>query len=304
MFLSSYRVTKFAFQNFWRNFWLSFITISMLVLTLLSINVLFVLNVLTDHAISYVEQRIEISVYFQEDTTEETITSAVEYLRGLSQVRDVETVSAEEAYEDFVAEHTADEEIISSLEELEENPFGPTLVVKAHSAEDFTFIINALDNPTFADSVREKDFSNYEEIISSIQSSTERVRWFGYGLSAVFLLIAVLIIFNTVRIGIYIHKEEITIMRLVGASSWFIRAPFFLESILYSLFATLLVIGVLAPILSFIEPYLSNYFNGANVALIDYFTINGLAIFGSQFVIMSVLSILSSWVAMRRYLHI
>ncbi len=119
-----------------------------------------------------------------------------------------------------------------------------------------------------------------------------------------FLLIAVLIIFNTVRIGIYIHKEEITIMRLVGASSWFIRAPFFLESILYSLFATLLVIGVLAPILSFIEPYLSNYFNGANVALIDYFTINGLAIFGSQFVIMSVLSILSSWVAMRRYLHI
>ncbi len=178
MFLSSYRVTKFAFQNFWRNFWLSFITISMLVLTLLSINVLFVLNVLTDHAISYVEQRIEISVYFQEDTTEETITSAVEYLRGLSQVRDVETVSAEEAYEDFVAEHTADEEIISSLEELEENPFGPTLVVKAHSAEDFTFIINALDNPTFADSVREKDFSNYEEIISSIQSSTERVRWF------------------------------------------------------------------------------------------------------------------------------
>jgi cell division transport system permease protein len=276
----------------------------MLVLTLLSVNVLFVLNVLTDHAISYVEQRIEISVYFQENTTDETVATAVEYLRGLAQVRDVETVSADEAYEEFLAEHSNDEEIVSSLEELGENPFGPTLVVKAHSAEDFTFIIEALDNPTFADSVREKDFSNYQEIIQSIQSSTERVRWFGYGLSAIFLLIAVLIIFNTVRIGIFIHREEIAIMRLVGASSWFIRAPFFFEAILYSLFATLLVIGVLAPVLSFVEPYLSSYFNGANVALLDYFTVNGLVIFGGQFILLSLLSIVSSAIAMRRYLHI
>jgi cell division transport system permease protein len=276
----------------------------MLVLTLLSVNVLFVLNVLTEHAIDFVEQRIEISVYFHENTTDETIDSAVEYLRGLTQVRDVETVSAAEAYEEFLGAHASDEEIVSSLTELGENPFGPTLVVKANSAKDFTFIIDALDNPAFADHIREKDFSNYEEIISSIQSSTERVRWFGYGLSAVFLLIAILIIFNTVRIGIFIHSEEIGIMRLVGASSWFIRAPFFLESILFSLFAILLVIGIMVPILSFIEPYLSNYFNGADVALLEYFTENGLVIFGGQFLILSLLSIISSSIAMRRYLHI
>lgn len=303
MIISTYRITKFAFQNFWRNFWLSIITISMLVLTLLSINVLLVLNVMTDNAIQYVEDRVEVSVYFHEDVTDEDTGSAVEYLRGLSQVRDVETISADEALERFTALHEGEEEIMQSLEELGENPFGPTLVVKAHSVEDFGTIIAALENPQFEDLIREKDFSNYEEIISGIRSSTEQVRWFGYGMTAIFLLIAILIVFNTVRIGIFIHREEIAIMRLVGASGWFVRAPFLLEAIVFSFFATAIIVGIMYPVLVAMEPRFDLYF-GETTGLVDHFYRNGLMIFGAQFVGLALLNIISSSIAMRKYLRI
>ena len=228
MFVSSYRVTKFALQNFWRNFWLSLITLSMLLLTLFTVNILLVLNVVTDRAISLVEDRIELSVYFYDHTQDTTLSSAVAYLRGLSQIRDVEIISADEAYQQFIERHANDEQIMASLQELGENPFGPTLVIKADQVGDFEMIIDALDNPQFRDSIREKDFSDYQSIVERIQSTTDRIRVFVIVLAIIFLFIACLIVFNTVRIGIFIHRDEIGIMRLVGANNWFIKAPFFL----------------------------------------------------------------------------
>ncbi|MBI4256929.1 FtsX-like permease family protein [Candidatus Uhrbacteria bacterium] len=304
MFVSSYRVTKFAFQNFWRNFWLSIITVSMLLLTLVTINILLVLNVITDRAIELVEDRIEVSVYFYDYTEDTTVSAAVAYLRGLGQVRDVETVSADEAYTQFVTRHANDEEIMASLEELEENPFGPSLIVKAHRAEDFTQIIDALDNPQFRDSIREKDFSDYQNIVERIRSTTDRIRGFGIALAIIFLLIAILIVFNTVRIGIFIHREEIGIMRLVGASNWFIKAPFLLEMILLSLIAVGLTAIIVYPTVAFIEPQLSVYFSTESAGLVDYFTYNSLAIFGGQFLALVLVTLFSTGLAMRKYLKV
>lgn len=304
MLISSFRVTKFAFQNFWRNFWLSLITVSMLLLTLLTVNILLVMNVVTEQAIGLVEDRIEVSVYFHDYATDASVTSAVEYLRSLAQVRDVETISAEEAYEQFAERHAGDDEIIASLEELDSNPFGPTLVVKAFSAEDFELILDALENPQFADDIREKDFSNYEEIIERIRETTDRVRVFGVALSIVFLFIAILIVFNTVRIGVFIHREEIGIMRLVGASKWFIKAPFLLEMLILSLLAVGLAVALVYPILAVIEPSFDVYFGSQSVGLVDYFATNGLMIFGTQFLILGVITMISTSLAMRRYLKV
>ncbi|HBK35064.1 hypothetical protein A2239_03380 [Candidatus Uhrbacteria bacterium RIFOXYA2_FULL_40_9] len=303
MILLPYRITKFALQNFWRNFWLSVITISMLVLTLLSINILLVFNFVTDQAVNYVEDRVEISVYFYEQTTEEQLAGAVAYLRSLSQVRDVEVVTAQEALDRFIKQHADDEEIMQSIETVEDNPFGPTLVVKAESVQDFDFIIQALENPNYQDLIREKDFSNYEEIISGIRGSTERVQWFGYGLTAIFLLIAILIVFNTVRIGIFIHREEIAIMKLVGASSWFVRAPFLLEGIIYSVFALLIVVAILYPVLLTLEPKFSSYF-GSTIPLMDHFYHEGIWIFVSELIALILINTISTGLAMRKYLKV
>lgn len=273
-------------------------------MTLVTINILLVLNVMTDRAIQSVEDRIEVSVYFYDYTEDTAVSAAVAYLRGLSEVRDVITVSATEAYDQFIARHQNDVEIMASLGELGENPFGPSLIVKAYSPEDFTEIIDALDNPQFRDFIRDKDFSDYQNIVERIRSTTDRVRAFGIALALVFLLIAILIVFNTVRIGIFIHREEIAIMRLVGASNWFIKSPFLLEMILLSLISVGLTAAIVYPMVTFIEPQMRVYFGADSVGLVDYFTQNGFLIFGGQFLALVVVTLVSTGLAMRKYLKV
>ncbi len=304
MFVSSYRVTKFALQNFWRNFWLSLITLSMLLLTLFTVNILLVLNVVTDRAISLVEDRVELSVYFYDQTQDTTLSSAIAYLRGLSQVRDVEIISADEAYQQFIQRHANDAQILASLQELGENPFGPTLVIKAGEVGDFEMIIDALDNPQFRDSIREKDFSDYQSIVERIQSTTDRIQVFVIILAVIFLFIACLIVFNTVRIGIFIHRDEIGIMRLVGANNWFIKAPFLLEMVLLSLMAVGITIGLIYPALILIEPQVGVYFGSHSAGLLEYFTRHGLLIFGGEFLALVVITFLSTGMAMKKYLKV
>ncbi|KKW33192.1 MAG: Efflux ABC transporter, permease protein [Candidatus Uhrbacteria bacterium GW2011_GWA2_53_10] len=304
MLTSTYRVLKFAGQNIWRNFWLSLITVSMLVLTLFSINLLLILNLVTDRATEFIEQRIEVSVYFKAGTPQARATGAAGYLRGLSQVRDVEVVTPEEALQRFRVRHATDEAILRSLEEIGRNPFGPALIVRARTAADFSFVLDALDNPQFKNDIREKDFTNYEQIIQRIRQTTDRVRWFGLGISLIFLVIATMIIFNTVRIGIFIHREEIGIMKLVGATDWFVRMPFILEAIIYSLAATAIVAAVILPAIAGLEPKINAFFDGASVGIVEYFRKEGLLLFTIQFLALALLNIVSTRMAMRKYLRV
>lgn len=302
--ITALRAVKFAFQNFGRNFWLSLITVSMLVLTLLTVNVLVILQQVASKAISYAEERIEASVYFYPATTQERVTSAAAYLQGLPQVRDVEIITADEALERFRERHASDEAILQSLGEVGGNPFGPTLVVKAFGADDFPFILDALDNPQFRDDIREKDFSSFEDIIDRIRSTTDRIQLFGLVLSGIFLLISVLIVFNTVRIAIFIHREEIGIMKLVGATNAFVRAPFLIECVLYSLLAVAVVAAVVYPSVAVMDPKFSAFFGGESVGLLDFFARNWYWVFGGQFVILTLINMFATAIAMRKYLKV
>ncbi|NBS41948.1 FtsX-like permease family protein [bacterium] len=301
---SALRAIKFAFQNFGRNFWLSVITVSMLAMTLVTVNVLVVLQQATEKAISYAENRIEVSVYFFPATTEDRIRNASGYLQGLPQVRDVVIITSDEALQRFKDRHAADDAILQSLDAVGGNPFGPTLIIKAHTADDFPFILSALDNPQFRNDIREKDFSSYEDIIERIRVTTNRVQMFGLALSGIFLLIAVLIVFNTVRIGIFIHREEIGIMKLVGATNAFVRAPFLIECVLYSALAVGLVAAVVYPSVAAIDPQLGAFFGGESAGLFDYFVMNWYWIFGGQFLALTLINMLATGIAMRKYLKV
>ncbi len=283
---------------------MSFVTISMLVLTLLTINVLLVLNYVTTEAIGVVEDRVEVSVDFHNHVSEDTVAVAVEYLRGLGQVRDVRLIEADTVLEQFVQTHASDETILSSLDEVGGNPFGPMLIIKAHETKDFEFIIDALDNPQFRDSIREMDFSKYENVVTNIRNTTDQIKIFGIGLSAVFFLIAIFIILNTVRMSLVVHREEIGIMKLVGASNWFVRAPFLLEMIILSAITVMLVIAIMFPTVSFLNLRLGAFFGGADLGLIQYFEANGLLIYGVQFAGLVFVTCLSTYLAMKRYLRV
>ncbi len=302
--LSLGRVFKFTFQNFFRNFWLSFISITIFVLTLLTINVVLFVNVIADAALQAVEQKVEVAIYFVNDASEDLVKSAQGYLLALPQVRDVEFISSEVALETFTERYAQDEVILSSLDEVDGNPFGYALIVSAHSSDDFAFILEAIETPEYGPLIKEKDATDYEMIIERIKSLSARVRAGGLALAGFFGLVAMLIIFNTIRVAIYVHRDEIGIMKLVGANDWFVRGPFLLEAILYSLVATIIMTLVILVAIGVTDPWMMRYFGEIDVSVKEYFFKNAILIFGLQFLVMSILSLLTTLFAMRRYLRV
>ncbi len=304
LFLSWYRVSKFTAQNILRNFWLSFISLTIFLLTLLTINTMILINVLASAALQSVERKVEVSLYFTPDASENTVKSAQGYLLGLSQVRDVKLISADESLAIFTERHQNNPTILSSLSEVGSNPFGASLIISAVSPDDFPFILEAMDTPEYAPLIKEKDFTDYALIIERIKTLSSRVKMGGVALSVFFTLIAVLIIFNTIRVAIYVHRDEIAIMKLVGANDWFIRGPFLLEALLYSLLAVGVIAGSMLFLTVSFEPYVASYFGDIDISVASYFRNNALYIFGSQFLALSFLSLLTTMYAMRRYLRV
>jgi cell division transport system permease protein len=299
------RVLRFAFQNFWRNFWLSLVTVSMMAFTLITVNMLIMLTLVGQRAVAYVQDKVEVSVYFNADVPLDRVQSASDYLRSLSQVRDVSIITPDQALAQFQARHAGDPTVLKSLDELGKNPFGPTLVVKANDPSDFPVILAALDTPQYQKDIRDKDYADYQQVIDNIQSKVSQARVFGGALAAIFLLIATLIVFNAVRMGIVIHREEIGIMKLVGASNAFVRAPFLVESLLCALLGTLIAVGITLPAVAAVDPALGAFFDGAQtIDLFGFFTRQGLIVFGGEFLGLAFVGLVATGFAMRKYLKV
>jgi cell division transport system permease protein len=304
MIVSIFRIKKLAVQNFWRNIWLSLVTVTILILTLVSINILVVLNFLAQQAVASVEDKVDVSVYFKSEVSEGTVQDVRSYLLGLSQVKDVKYISRERALENFKTLHDDNEAIMVSLDELGENPLGATLVVKAYDPNDYPFILETLDSPQFTSFIEDKNYDDHKEVIQRIDNISSRVQRFGIAISGIFVCIAVLIVVNTIRVAIYTHREEIGIMKLVGASNWFIRSPFLAEGVIYAFLAIIILAGLIYPALILSEPYINGFFDGAEVGLVSYFNNNFLFIFGAEFIALAFLNVVSASFALGRYLKV
>ena len=111
-------------------------------------------------------------------------------------------------------------------------------------------VIDVLEQDRYASLIEEKDYKDHEEVISKITHITGRAKSAGQVMSVIFAIIAILIVFKTVRIAIYTHREEITIMKTVGAANWFVKFPYIMQSVLYSFLAVGLTLLLLYPALN------------------------------------------------------
>jgi len=304
MLVSIYRVIKFASQDFWRNVWLSFATVLMLVLTLFSINFLVAMNKLSEITIAAIESRIDVSVYLRKNLTVEEIQKVKQDLKTLPSIQEISAITAEEALENFLARHKNDEDIVASIQELDENPLGPSLIIKAANAEQYPAILNELNSSRYEQYIEDKDFDDHQALISRITRTKNKVGQAAGVMTLLFVLIASLIVYNAIRVNIYTHKNELEVMKLVGATNWFIRAPFVFEAIMYSVVGLALTMVILYPILYFLQPYLTGFFTGQNINIIQYFVANALMIFGLQFIGVTFINILSTSLALGKYLKV
>lgn len=297
------RVITFSLQSIWRNLWLSFVSLTIFILTLITVNAVLFLHMVVNTAIASVEEKVQVAVYFNPGVSDDIQSSVREYVLSLPQVKTVDRITEDEALALFTARHQNDPAVLAALEEVGGNPFGAALRISAHTPEDFAFILEAVKRPEYIDSIKDTDYTDYQDVIASLTAFAERVRWGGLALAGFFALISVLIIFNSIRIAIYVHRDEIAIMKLVGAHDWFVRAPFLLEVVLLSLLASALVSGgVLATARALDLPF-SRYFE-IDVSIWEYFSSNAPVLFGVEFAALALLSLVTTFVAMRKHLRV
>lgn len=303
MFTSTLRVIKFSFQDFFRNFWLSFVTLTILILALFSINLLIIFNIVAKSAIASIENKININIYFKPAIPEDQIKNVQRYLESLNQVKEVGFISKEQALENFKAKHIDNPKILESLEQIENNPLGASLVITAKDTADYPVILDDLKDPQYDNLIESKDFDDHKLVIDRITGITDKVSTGVAVVAFIFSLISILIIFNAIRMAIYTHREEIIAMKLMGATNWFIRSPFLLQGVIFSILAVLITIIIIYPLLGFVQPYL-NLLLESNFNIVNYFNQNFVFIFGLELIGAIIINLLSSYWAVNRYVRV
>ncbi len=301
-----YRIIKFAVTSFKRNIWLSLVTISIITLTLVSVNFFVLFNALVDTSLQAIEQRVSVTVNFKNTVQENEMLAMKSRLESLAPVASVEYISKQDALDNLKKKYQQENNtsITDALNELESNPLFGSLVIKAKTVDQYPAILQALDSPDNASLVETKSYEDRQALIDKIAHIKNRISQIGWILNVFFALITALIVFNTIRITIYTRQEEISIMKLVGATNWFVTAPLILESVLYSLVALAVTIALIYPLLGVLQPYSDKIFDGQAFDVLGFFSHNFLMIFGYQLLASVVLNVISSSIAIIRYLKV
>ncbi|MEZ4180670.1 MAG: permease-like cell division protein FtsX [Candidatus Doudnabacteria bacterium] len=301
--ITFFRIIKNGVINLKRNLWLAGASTLIMTITLVILSVLSLLFVITNYSVKSIQQRVDISAYFKDEISESQILVVRDELLKDTRITAIDYVSSEEAQREFRQRHQDDQLITDSLDELTENPFPATLQIKADNLEDFSAIDQLLKSDQFSDKIKEVNFEDNRVIIDRLNTLLTFIITFGIILITVFCLIAVLVMFNTLALTIYNRREEVEIMRLVGATNWYIRGPFIVEAFLYSIFAAAITGILLTPIYFSMLPKISQYLTPGESIFDGNLMTFGVVII-VQLLIAFTLSTISSLLAMRKYLRI
>lgn len=296
------RIIKYGWQAFLRNGWLSLSTISIMILAALVFEGLILFNVMGKTALTSIQNKIDISVYFKSTVDEDSILNMKRSLEGLKEVSSVEYISREQALEEFRVRHEDEETITQTLAELDENPLLASLNVKAEDPSEYAAIASYLENQNLSDVVEKVTYAQNQVVIDRLVGLIDTMKKGGITLTVFLAFLAVTVTFNTIRLAIFSNREQIGIMRLVGASNVFIRGPYTVEGIIYGIIAGIAGFLILIPVISFLSPYVGRFI--PELVLSDYFQVHFFTLLLYQLLFCVVLGIVSSIIATRRYLQL
>ncbi|PLX25378.1 hypothetical protein C0580_02750, partial [Candidatus Parcubacteria bacterium] len=297
---------KFAFQGFFRNFWLSLVTITMMLMAVLSVTLLMGMDYIREVTIRGVENKVDILVEMKLGADREQVEFLVNDLDELEEVKDIDIITPEENWQMFL-ENNEGTEATKALEifDEDENPFPYFLAVQAYELDQYPAVLDFVNQEKYSEFVESSNADTHQEVISKINNMADFVNKYSWYVTGLFVLISIVVIFNTIRMSIYTRQSEIMIMKLVGANNMVVRTPFVIESVLYSLAAVLVVVAIVYPLLDFIQPSLNSYFQDIQaIHITQYFKNNYLQIFGTQFLGLAIINMISTAVAIRKYLKV
>ncbi|HUC31547.1 MAG TPA: permease-like cell division protein FtsX [Candidatus Paceibacterota bacterium] len=301
MFTIISRIFHFGFKNFWRNGWLSAATIAIMTLASIGFLGLIIFGVITHAAAAAIQDKIDISVYFNTNTSEDEILNIQQSLEGLSQVASVDYISQDQALATFQQNHANDPTVSQAVNELDTNPLEASLNIKAKDPSEYPAINDYLTSPGLASYIDTISYSQNQDVINRLAAIVRDVSIGGWIVTIFLALVAGLVMFNTIRLAIYSNREEIGVMRVVGASNSLVRGPFVVEGMIWGTIAALISLIVFAPTLYFVSPYMNEFIPGLNI--FQYFYTHIIQLFIYELLFGVIIGALSSFWAVRRYLR-
>jgi cell division transport system permease protein len=303
--LAFVRICRYGISNFRRNAWLSIAATAVMTITLLIIFVSLAARTVLVDTVDQIRDKVDMSIYLKNDTPQKQADKIKDQLNNLSSVRSVTYISPEEARADFVEQNKRDSQTLEALNEAI-NKFPGILRVNVVDISDPSELNQFVKTneliKQFIDSNREPSFSgDRRSAIENIARWVSFAEKIGIGASVIFVVISALIIFNTIRMAIFNRKEEIQMMKLIGADRSFIRGPFIIEAVVYGFVAAILATGIGFALLHAAKDTLLNY-QIAIQPVIDLITAYlGIILFG-MIIVGAIIGIISSLLATRRYL--
>lgn len=241
------RMCRYGINNFSRNAWLSIAATAVMTITLLIVfTTLTARNVLTS-TVDDLRNKVDISIYLKNDITDDEVEELEQKLSNTENITTTRYISADEAKQIYAEQNSTDPNQLNIIAELPNNPFPPSLRVGVEDLNNMSSLESLVsDDEEFKaalnpDPRRAPSFAGERrEIIQNIGQWVTFADQVGLIASAVFITISVLIIFNTIRMAIFNRKEEIQMMKLIGADRAFIRGPFVVEGVMYGFFAAII----------------------------------------------------------------
>ena len=295
-----YRITKMSLISLWRNWWLSLAATLIMVLTLITISIFASVLVITNKTSASLRDKVDISVYFNDTTSLDQINAIKENLTNRLEVKSVQYVSKEDALAIWKQRNAGDSklaEIITSTD----NPLPRSLEIKTDKPEDYSKINDILSSNDYKPMIRSISYGKTKDLIDRLIKITTTIEVAGWTLSIIFVLISVLIIYNTVRLTIYARASEIEIMKLVGASDWYVRGPFIIEGAAYGIIGAIISSIVFYFGFKLAIPPIQNYLGIADMGS-HYLGLNLALVILLQFVAGLILGVSCSLIAIRNHL--
>jgi len=296
------RIIKHGWSGFSRNIWVSIATMGIMVLALSMMSGLLIIGNITNTFVSELEGKVDISVYFTQDAQDGKIFQLQYALEAREDIREVKFVSRDDALATFKERHKDSELLMASLSELDTNPFQGSLNIKAQKASQFEAIVSFVEGSGNAEIIDKINFKENEKVIQKLTSITSSIQNIGLFFTLGLALIAVLITFNTIRLVIYTYRDEISVMKLVGASDWFIRGPFVFTGFLYGVLSAIITYSAFFFVVWIISEKAGSVFPGTDI--LAYWSGGAVGIFTLLVAFGAGLGVFSSFVAIGRYLKV
>lgn len=306
MVTSLRRIVRSGFIGFWRSAYVSLASIFVITVALFVIGTTMLLDQLLTASLTNIQSKVDINVYFVTTADETAINALKTKVEALPDVAEVRYTSREDALTEYRLKNQNDSVAMQALEELGDNPLGATIAIRAKNTSQYESIAGFLDEQKAMETtesalIDEVNYANNKESIETLTKIVNAVERATTITMVVLIIAAILITFNTIRLAIYTAREEISVMRLVGASNAFIRGPFMLQGVMYGVISGILALAILYPIMIWIGPATAEFFE---FDLYVYFVNNFGTLFLTIVGIGVALGLISSILAITRYLRV